>query len=47
MSAGVTIRPRADFEKALGELSGKTVAVDPNFGVAAIYRALIDRPPAK
>src|SRR6478735_8346385 len=36
----VTIRPRAGFEEALGELSGKTVAVDPNFGVAAIYRAL-------
>lgn len=36
----VTIRPRADFEKALGELAGKRVAVDPNFGVAAIFNAL-------
>jgi Xaa-Pro aminopeptidase len=36
----VTIRPRADFEKALGGLAGKRVAVDPNFGVAAIFNAL-------
>jgi Xaa-Pro aminopeptidase len=36
----VTIRPRAKFEKTLGELAGKTVAVDPNFGVAAIFHAL-------
>ncbi|MXO60788.1 M24 family metallopeptidase [Altererythrobacter salegens] len=36
----VTIRPRLDFEKALGELGGKKVAVDPNFGVAAIFQAL-------
>jgi Xaa-Pro aminopeptidase len=36
----VTIRPRADFEQALGELAGKRVAVDPNFGVAAIFNAL-------
>lgn len=36
----VSIRPRLDFEKALGELSGKKVAVDPNFGVAAIFDAL-------
>jgi Xaa-Pro aminopeptidase len=36
----VTIRPRGEFEAALGELSGKTVAVDPNFGVAAIFHAL-------
>ena len=36
----VTIRPRADFEPALGELAGKRVAVDPNFGVAAIFNAL-------
>ena len=36
----VTIRPRAEFEKTLGELAGKTVAVDPNFGVAAIFHAL-------
>lgn len=36
----VTIRPRAAFEGALGELSGKSVAVDPNYGVAAIFHAL-------
>jgi Xaa-Pro aminopeptidase len=36
----VTIRPRLDFERALGELSGKKVAVDPDFGVAAIFDAL-------
>ncbi len=36
----VTIRPRLDFENALGELGGKRVAVDPNFGVAAIFQAL-------
>jgi Xaa-Pro aminopeptidase len=36
----VTIRVRADFEQALGELAGKRVAVDPNFGVAAIFHAL-------
>ena len=36
----VTIRPRTAFEAALGELSGKRVAVDPNFGVAAIFNAL-------
>lgn len=36
----VTIRPRVEFEKALGELKGKTVAVDPNYGVAAIFHAL-------
>jgi len=36
----VTIRPRMDFEQALGELGGKRVAVDPNFGVAAIGQAL-------
>jgi Xaa-Pro aminopeptidase len=36
----VTIRPRADFERALAELAGKRVAVDPNFGVAAIFNAL-------
>ncbi|MCT2558018.1 aminopeptidase P family protein [Tsuneonella sp. YG55] len=36
----VTIRPRLAFEGALKELSGKTVAVDPNYGVAAIFHAL-------
>ncbi|ANY19099.1 Aminopeptidase [Tsuneonella dongtanensis] len=36
----VTIRPRAAFEDALGGLAGKTVAVDPNYGVAAIFHAL-------
>ena len=36
----VTIRPRTAFEAALGELSGKRDAVDPNFGVAAIFNAL-------
>lgn len=36
----VTIRPRASFEGALGELAGKSVAVDPNYGVAAIFHAL-------
>jgi Xaa-Pro aminopeptidase len=42
----VTIRTRADFESALGALAGKRVAVDPNFGVAAIFNAL-DRAGAK
>ncbi|QDM41227.1 aminopeptidase P family protein [Altererythrobacter sp. TH136] len=36
----VSIRPRTAFESALGELAGKTVAVDPNYGVAAIFHAL-------
>jgi len=36
----VTIRARADFESALGALADKRVAVDPNFGVAAIFNAL-------
>ena len=36
----VTIRPREAFEGALGELEGKAVAVDPNYGVAAIFHAL-------
>ncbi|MXO91618.1 aminopeptidase P family protein [Pontixanthobacter aquaemixtae] len=36
----VTIRDRAEFTANLGTLSGKTVAVDPDFGVAAIYQAL-------
>ncbi len=36
----VTIRPRLAFENALREMKGKTVAVDPNYGVAAIFHAL-------
>jgi Xaa-Pro aminopeptidase len=36
----VTIRERSEFEGALGDLSGKRVAVDPNFGVAAIFNTL-------
>ncbi|GAA4642660.1 aminopeptidase P family protein [Pontixanthobacter gangjinensis] len=36
----VTIRDRVDFTGTLGTLSGKTVAVDPDYGVAAIYHAL-------
>ncbi|MGB7406997.1 MAG: aminopeptidase P family protein [Pontixanthobacter sp.] len=36
----VTIRDRLDFEGALGEMAGKTVTVDPAYGVAAIHRAL-------
>ncbi|QWC56653.1 M24 family metallopeptidase [Erythrobacter sp. 3-20A1M] len=38
----VTIRDRADFEPALGEQRGKRVAVDPEYGVAAIFQALED-----
>jgi Xaa-Pro aminopeptidase len=36
----VSIRPRDRFEAALGALGGKTVAVDPDYGVAAIHHAL-------
>lgn len=36
----VTVRPRAEFEAALGSFGGKRVAVDPNYGVAAIFDAL-------
>jgi Xaa-Pro aminopeptidase len=36
----VTVRPRESFAQALGEMAGKTVAVDPNYGVAAIFHAL-------
>ncbi|GAA4048721.1 aminopeptidase P family protein [Parerythrobacter jejuensis] len=36
----VTIRERDEFEGALKELSGKRVAVDPEYGVAAISLAL-------
>jgi len=38
----VTLRPREEFEAALREFSGKTVSVDPDFGVAAIAQALRD-----
>jgi Xaa-Pro aminopeptidase len=36
----VTVRPRAEFAGALAGFAGKKVAVDPNFGVAAIFQAL-------
>ncbi len=36
----VTVRPRAEFQAALGTLGGQRVAVDPNYGVAAIFDAL-------
>jgi Xaa-Pro aminopeptidase len=36
----ITIRPRTAFEAALAGLKGQTVAVDPNYGVAAIFHAL-------
>ena len=38
----VTIRPRSEFESALGAMEGKTVSVDPDYGVAAIFRVLED-----
>jgi Xaa-Pro aminopeptidase len=38
----VTVRPRDDFSKALSSLGSKTVSVDPDFGVAAIFQALED-----
>ena len=37
---GVRLRERAEFEAALGELGGMTVAVDPERSVAAISEAL-------
>ena len=37
---GVRLHERADFEPALRALSGKTVAVDPERSVAAIFEAL-------
>ena len=37
---GVRLREREEFEAALAELSGKTVAVDPERAVAAIFDAL-------
>jgi Xaa-Pro aminopeptidase len=36
----ITLRPRDAFESALAAMKGKAVAVDPNYGVAAIYHAL-------
>jgi Xaa-Pro aminopeptidase len=36
----VRVRPRDEFTHALGELSGKRVAVDPDRSVAAIFTAL-------
>ncbi len=36
----VTVRPRSEFEGALGTLGDKTVAVDPDYCVAAIHHAL-------
>ncbi len=38
----VTVRERSAFEPALAELAGKTVAVDPDNAVAAVFRALED-----
>jgi Xaa-Pro aminopeptidase len=38
----VTVRPRDGFSTALSSLGGKTVSVDPDFGVAAIFQALED-----
>jgi len=37
---GVRLHDRSEFEAALGELGGKTVAVDPERTVAAIFEAL-------
>jgi Xaa-Pro aminopeptidase len=37
---GVRLHERAEFEQALGELKGKTVVVDPERAVAAIFEAL-------
>ena len=36
----VTVRPRSEFEPALADLKGKTVAVDTNHAVAGIFHAL-------
>lgn len=36
----VSIRPRAEFENVLGEIGGKRIALDPEYGVAAIAQAL-------
>src|SRR3954454_14021885 len=37
---GVRLHERAEFESALGQLKGKTVVVDPERAVAAIFEAL-------
>ena len=36
----VSIRPRSEFEAALGAFEGKRIALDPEYGVAAIAQAL-------
>ncbi|PKP90164.1 MAG: X-Pro aminopeptidase [Alphaproteobacteria bacterium HGW-Alphaproteobacteria-14] len=36
----VTVRDRAAFESALGELSGKSISLDPDFAVVGIAQAL-------
>jgi Xaa-Pro aminopeptidase len=36
----VRVRPRAEFQPALAELAGKTVALDPGHAVAGIFHAL-------
>ncbi|MXP29324.1 M24 family metallopeptidase [Porphyrobacter algicida] len=36
----VTIRPRDEFQGALADLKGKTVALDPNHAVAGIFQTL-------
>jgi Xaa-Pro aminopeptidase len=36
----VRVRPRAEFQPALAEFAGKTVALDPNHAVAGIFHAL-------
>tara|TARA_B100000678_G_scaffold278639_1_gene273585 strand:+ start:459 stop:2279 length:1821 start_codon:yes stop_codon:yes gene_type:complete len=36
----VTIRPRGEFEDALGRIGGKRIALDPEYGVAGIAQAL-------
>jgi len=43
---GVRLHERSEFESALGELKGKTVVVDPERAVAAIFEAL-DKAAAK
>ena len=36
----VSVRPRGEFQPALAELAGKTVALDPSHAVAGIFHAL-------
>ena len=36
----VSVRPRAEFQPALAELRGKTVALDPAHAVAGIFHAV-------